>query len=383
MKLNRTIGRYLLFSLFVASLILTIANCGGGSSESGTGTLSLSLKDAPVQDTFQAVYVTISTVEVQKENSTEWTTVASPNATYNLLNLVNGVMESLGVEELSSGHYTQIRLFLGTSPDNTKNILSNDHPFPNYVIDGNGDALELKVPSGYQSGIKLVSGFDIETGLTRDLVLDFDACRSIVTAGNSGNILLKPTIKVIGTVNNPIVMGVISEAGGITAIEGVSVTAQIYNPAAIDPEDKVTISAGTITDASGTYKLIPDAAGSYNILAYRDGYFPEYLPLTTALNNTYSGQNMDLVAAAQIINITGSITIPSGTPESSATISCRLNIDGTQLELISENILNGGVINIVLPMQPIWTYDIVVSSDGFTTKEFTDVSADQTLTLTF
>jgi hypothetical protein len=383
MKFNRIINGNFLLSLLVACLISTIAGCGGGSSESGTGTLSLSLKDAPVQNTYQAVYVTISTVQVQKENSTDWTTVASPNATYNLLSLVNGIMESLGIEALSTGHYTQIRLFLGASPDNTKNILGNDHPYPNYMIDENNNALELKVPSGYQTGIKLVSGFDIEAGLTRDLVLDFDAQKSIVIAGNSGNILLKPTIKVIGTVNNPVVTGTVFETDGTTGIEGVSVTAQIYNPAATDPKDKVTINAGTITDASGNYKLIPDDAGPYNIVAYKDGYLPEYLPLTTALNNTYSGQNMDLGIAAQTINITGSVSIPSGTSESSVTISYRLNKDGTQIEVASENILNGGSINIMLPMQPIWTYDIVVSSDGFTTQELTNVSADQILTLTF
>jgi hypothetical protein len=383
MKFNRMISGNFLLSLLVACLISTIAGCGGGSSESGTGTLSLSLKDAPAQNTYQAAYVTISTVQVQKENSTDWTTVASPNATYNLFSLVNGVMESLGIETLSTGHYTQMRLFLGTSPDNTKNILGNDHPYPNYVIDENNNALELKVPSGYQTGIKLVSGFDIEAGLTEDLVLDFDAQSSIVTAGNSGNILLKPTIKVISTVNNPVIMGTVYEANGTTAIEGASVTAQIYNPAATDPKDKVTINAGTITDASGNYKLISDDAGTYNIVAYKGDYIPEYFPLTTVLNNTYSGQNMDLGIAAQTINITGSVSIPSGTSESSVTISCRLNIDGTQIEVASENILNGGSINIVLPIKPTWTYDTVVSSDGFTTQEFTNISADETLTLIF
>jgi hypothetical protein len=53
----------------------------------------------------------------------EWTTVATPKATYNLLELVNGVMEQLGLTNLPAGVYTQVRLYLGSTPDNTPNIL--------------------------------------------------------------------------------------------------------------------------------------------------------------------------------------------------------------------------------------------------------------------
>ena len=58
---------------------------------------------------------------------------------------------------------------------------------------------EMKVPSGYESGIKLVRTFTITEGDITELILDFDAAKSIVKAGNSGKYILKPTIKVIGT----------------------------------------------------------------------------------------------------------------------------------------------------------------------------------------
>ncbi len=55
--------------------------------------------------------------------------------TYNLLELVNGVLEELGMTELPAGHYTQMRLFIGDDPDDGVNIFGDPHEFANYVID--------------------------------------------------------------------------------------------------------------------------------------------------------------------------------------------------------------------------------------------------------
>ena len=80
--------------------------------------------------------------------------------------------------------------------------MSQAHPYANYVIidkDPN-DAIdpvshELKVPSGDKTGVKIVGGYFISANQTTELILDFDACRSVVQAGNSGQWHLKPTIK--------------------------------------------------------------------------------------------------------------------------------------------------------------------------------------------
>ena len=91
--------------------------CGGGGSGSGgsdsgdTGTLSLGLTDAST-DEYKAVYVTISEVKVHRSETADddeggWITVATPEETFNLLELVNGVIQQLGVTELESGTYTQ------------------------------------------------------------------------------------------------------------------------------------------------------------------------------------------------------------------------------------------------------------------------------------
>jgi len=157
-----------LTALAVIFLVAVFTGCGGGggggSSSSvtgGTGTLSLSLTDASTYD-YQAVYVTIERVDVHKggeEIGTEsWETVATPGKTYNLLELVNGALETLGVSELDAGLYTQMRLIIGSVSDGEPNILGEDHPFANYVILRNppNEIHQLFVPSGMQTGIKLV-----------------------------------------------------------------------------------------------------------------------------------------------------------------------------------------------------------------------------------
>src|SRR4030095_5974329 len=108
--------------------------CGGGSE---TGKLSLSLTDA-ASDQYKAVYVTISEIQVHRSGGDPdggWQTVATPNQTFDLLQLVNGVRETLGIATLDAGKYTQMRLIIGDTPDDGINILSQSHPFANYVID--------------------------------------------------------------------------------------------------------------------------------------------------------------------------------------------------------------------------------------------------------
>jgi hypothetical protein len=201
MRLLKTIGLMPMILLF-----LTACGGGSGSSSSGsgaTGILSVGLTDASTNDV-QAVYVTIDEVQVhfgdegdiESENG-NWAVVATPNETYNLSALANGLIEQLGIAELETGHYTQLRLIIGDTPDDGTNIVDGGHPYANYVIDLSDDHHELKIPSGQQTGIKIVHGFDIVEDQLTELILDFDAMQSVVKAGNSGKWILKPTIKVI------------------------------------------------------------------------------------------------------------------------------------------------------------------------------------------
>jgi len=185
-------------------LCVLLAGCGSGGGEdgSGTGTLGVSLTDAPACG-FDAVNVTVRQVRVHQsggasESAGGWSEITlNPARKINLLDLTNGVLEYLGETALPAGHFTQLRLVLVPN--------SASGPLNNSVLPSStpGTEIALVTPSAVQSGIKLSHQFDVTAGQRMDLVLDFDACRSVVTLGN-GRYLLKPVIKVIPTALNGI-----------------------------------------------------------------------------------------------------------------------------------------------------------------------------------
>lgn len=144
--------------------------------------------------------------------------------------MVNGVTETLGEDELEAGTYHQIRLIIGKTSESENNIDGVPHPYANYVVLNNDDGsyVPLKIPSGYNTGVKLVHNFEVEEGSFVELVLDFEACKSVVETG-SEKYILKPTIKVIETANKYDVYGKVSEYNTDPAIPitGALVSAQI------------------------------------------------------------------------------------------------------------------------------------------------------------
>jgi hypothetical protein len=363
-----------------------LAACGGGgggsssstdssSTTTSTGTINVALTDASTTD-YQAIYVTVKQVEVHKDGGESWDVISSPNKTYNLLELVNGVREELALATLTSGHYTQMRLILADTPDDSLNIRSIKHPYGNYFIDSSGVSNELKVPSGYQTGIKIVKGFDINANETTELILDFDATRSIVKAGKNGKWLLKPTIKMLATKECSIIVG---NAGA----EGILVSAQIYDSSAA-AEEKVQIQAATVSDASGNYKLFLEP-GSYTLVGYKDGYSTYYknTKVVTTSGNTFT-ENFSLVSAQTGTLSSGTISISGADSEQYSTISIRqeATVSGNveQIEVKSLNVADGGTFSTSLPVLSVGNYTLVISSYGKTTQEITLISITSGLT---
>jgi hypothetical protein len=108
-----------------------------------------------------------------------------------------------------------------------------------------------------QSGIKLISQFDVSAGERVDLVLDFDACKSIVKKGNSGSYALKPVIKVIPSALN--------------GINGFIQTSLLTQHVMVTAQQNGVIMAATVPNAStGEFYLARLAPGNYDVVITAD-----------------------------------------------------------------------------------------------------------------
>ena len=251
------------FGWFMTLLLSALlAGCGGGGDGSGSGgsggggsgTLGVSLTDSPACG-FDAVNVTVIKARVHQSSSASdtdagWTDITlNPARKINLLSLTNGVLDNLGETPLAAGHYTQLRLVLDP---NTGSSFANS-----VVLSGSTAEIALVTPSAVQSGIKLVHAFDVAAGQRVDLMLDFDACKSIVKRVN-GTYALKPVIKVIPFVLN----GINGFVDPLLLVSNVMVTAQ---------QNGVVVQSTAPNAQTGEFFLARLAPGNYDVVITADG----------------------------------------------------------------------------------------------------------------
>jgi hypothetical protein len=258
-------------------LVAGLAACGGGGggSAAGTGTLNMSLTDAPACG-YDAVNVTIQKIRVNQSSTAGdtdagWSEIVlNPALRVNLLTLTNGVLANLGQTPLPAGKYTQLRLVLA---DNT-----GAAPLANSVVPTGGTEVALKTPSGQQTGLKANIDIDIAANKMADFVLDFDACKSVVVAGNSGQYLLKPVVSVIP-----------HYVSGVTGFVG---SALLTNGnASVSLQQGGAIVKATSPDSTGKFLLQPVAPGSYSLVLTAPGFTTEVVTNVVVTTDTVTSLN--------------------------------------------------------------------------------------------
>jgi hypothetical protein len=308
MKLSKSYFKALPWVM--ASLLVVLIGGCGGESGSAPGTLGVSLTDSPACG-FNEVNVTVRKVRVHmsssaSDNDAGWADITlNPARKINLLNLTNGVLDNLGQTPLEAGHYTQLRLVLDP---NTGAGLANS------VVPTGGVETALVTPSAVQSGIKLVHGFDVPSGGRVDLVLDFDACKSIVLRGN-GTYALKPVIKVIPFVLNGINGFVDPALLGSNVMVTAQQNGEVVQTTAPNAQTSQFLLARL---APGTYDVVFTANGRATVVIAS-------VPVATATSivSVSTGVTPITLPVSGTRMISGSVTLNPASPDTVANVAAK------------------------------------------------------------
>ena len=174
-----------------------VSACGGDSvmSPSGSGRLSLMIKDTPYSDA-RALLVTFSEVTAHRDGEGGFTKlpfgeVTATSRTCDLKKLVDR-QDLLGVGSIPEGHYTQVRLVVSSATLYFDNP-SDGPPCATTIAAPAGRSANVDIPSGE---VKLNRGFDVSASGATTMLIDFDGDRSVTELGN-GRFRMTPVIGVV------------------------------------------------------------------------------------------------------------------------------------------------------------------------------------------
>lgn len=272
-----------------------LAACGGGGGGGvETGRLNLAVTDAPACG-YDSVNVMIEKVRVHQSSTASdadggWSEIVlSPALNVDLLALQNGDLAELGEVTLPTGSYNQMRLVLadnkGASPPANWVRLSSDQ-----------SVVALTTPSGQQSGVKAKQfNIDIAANQLANFVIDFDACKSVVIAGNSGKYLLKPQLTVIPRYVSG-VAGFVTSALATTGFTSLSLQ-----------QGGVVVKA-TAPDSTGKFLLKPVAPGSYTLVMTAPDRSTSVVTNVVVAADTVTSVNTALTALNPAVSASGTVT---------------------------------------------------------------------------
>ncbi len=233
-------GNRILYILGATAVVL--AGCGGsGSSDTNaTGFISLSISDGPVHD---AKKVCISFDEIEfKGNGQSIIIELDPAESVNLLEFQgNNAMPILISEELPAGEYQWLRLGIdakrlgmGGTGDSSETECDGEG---SYIVMKTGEVYNLYVPSGEETGLKLVGGYTIPADSSVIFTAEFDLMKSVTAPdGLSPDVILRPTLRLVDNAEAGTLTGQVSNA--LVTAEGCDPSVYVFNdgiePNAID-----------------------------------------------------------------------------------------------------------------------------------------------------
>ncbi len=300
-------------SLMIVSFAFTACSDSDEGGNNGPGTLSIKMTDAPFpHDMVSEANVTITRIDVRHkgdgdseevdslegdslelEDDTRFITVSESEVTLNLLDLTNGITETLANTEVPEGSYDLVRLFVSEAS----------------IVLTDGTTFNVEVPSGSQTGIKVFikPSIVVTGGSTTDLLLDFDVSRSFVLQGNVNTpagirgFIFKPVIKATNISSNSVASGTLTGLVTTVVNDTTAVDTTAVNTVALEGVQISVIAADTLnntstfTDAEGKYTVLGLAPGSYLVRAEMAGFIAKEEENVSIVGGSETTVNFELL----------------------------------------------------------------------------------------
>ncbi|MEX2496228.1 MAG: DUF4382 domain-containing protein [Woeseia sp.] len=296
--------------------LLLLAGCNSdGSDPAGEGTLTIGLTDGPVESA-ERVVIAFSGIELKQsgaapldpitldEASCDDFDAATGTCSIDLLTLTGTNRKVVFNETIDAGQYEWVRLMV----DAERNVMDS------YIEFEDGTSCPLYIPSGSETGLKIVSGITVTANGMSDYTLDFDVRKSVTappglqtgdTEACTQNYILKPAIRIVDTTEVGAIGGTVDEqlladaectvddVSGLYQNTAVYIFENFDGAAVADDLDEDATHRDPVTTAS----VVFDGDPAVNAYVYEAGYLlaPEdYLAALTCSSDLDDAATDDL-----------------------------------------------------------------------------------------
>lgn len=236
-------------------MLAYLAACGGGGDSASApespkfGRLTLRVTDSPVTEAAKVV-VQFTGLEIKPRDAAQPEVFDFAPRQIDLLALDGGGSEILLSDELlPAGEYEWIRLKVDAGRDASDSYIDLD----------DGSRHPLFIPSGNQTGLKLIRGFVIGAGSTHNFTIDFDLRKSVIHPPGLGEpYLLKPVLRLVDNLEVGSIAGTVAQS---LIVDGCQPAVYLFTGANVTPDDigsaapPLASTAVSLDDASGEWRF--------------------------------------------------------------------------------------------------------------------------------
>ena len=280
-----------------------INSAGGGRGGTQNGFLSLGITDAPIDDAAE-VWVQFDGVVLKPFSALSPITLSFPTPmNINLLALQGqNSMQMLVDETLPADSYEWLRLNVTAADDGVQD---------SYIKLKDNSVHELNIPSGSESGLKIVGGLEVIANTPTSMTIDFDLRKSITLTG-SGKYELSPVLKLVNNAETSSLVGTveplaITDPGCSDADPSTGNAIYLYDGFNVVPDDIDNTDPDPVASALVT---LNNTTGAYE---YSFGFIPfgDYTAAFTCQADLEDPANDDIITFSGAQNVTlTSTTLP-------------------------------------------------------------------------